>query len=355
MKRILTPSPQHDGPKDLSASVPQVFDIPVVLIAFNRPDLTRLTLDRIREVAPSRFFMIVDGPRPGEPEDAARCAAVREVLADPGWPCVTDRRFSAANLGCEANIELGLDWVFQQVDRAIILEDDCVPDLSFFPFCRELLDRYENNDRVMQIAGNALFLTPKSFRGTSYAFSAFGSVWGWATWGRAWDLHRTQFPRGRELAGTQPPNIPVDRLRPNESTLISAAGRRYFRDVATSTIRNEFSWDSYWWLSMVHEGGLAVTPAVNMVQNRGFRADATYTQSSRPSPAADAMAFPLRHPSMVEVNDDVERELERVLVRAAGRMARRAKRLVPIGPIRRPLRAVADMGSWLAARLRMSS
>ena len=111
---------------------------PVVLIAFNRPRLTRRTLEAIREAKPEELYLVADGPRSDRREDADLCAAVRAELEGVDWQCEVNRKFSELNLGCEANVELGLDWVFSHVERAIILEDDCIPDPSFFPFCEEL-------------------------------------------------------------------------------------------------------------------------------------------------------------------------------------------------------------------------
>src|SRR3954454_12706700 len=115
---------------------------PVVLIAFNRPELTRQTLATIRAARPAELYLVVDGPRTDRPDDDGLCAAVRAELQAVDWPCRVHERFSEVNLGCEANVELGLDWVFAQATEAIILEDDCIPDPTFFPFAQELLDRY---------------------------------------------------------------------------------------------------------------------------------------------------------------------------------------------------------------------
>lgn len=240
-----------------------MLDVPVVLIAFNRPDKTRRTLEAIRVAAPTRLFLLADAPRAGRTDDEENCAAVRKELAAVDWDCQVEHRYAESNLGCEANIETGLDWVFSQVDRAIILEDDCKPDPSFFEYCGELLERYADDERVWQIAGNNYTVPLRFFGGDSYAFAGFASVWGWATWGRAWKAHRAVFTRDHSTAGafnTMPPERTEPAVFPS-GALQTGAGRRYFTDVAAATDGTVFSWDSHWWVTMLAQGGLAITPS----------------------------------------------------------------------------------------------
>ena len=302
---------------------------PVVLIAFNRPHLTRRTIEAIRDAKPADLFLVADGPRPHRPEDVSLCAAVRAELDRVDWPCEVRRRFSEVNLGCEANVELGLDWVFSRVDRAIILEDDCIPDPSFFPFCEELLERYADDDRVWHIAGNSHWVPPKLFEGASYQFSSWASVWGWATWRRAWQSHRRVFPRdhGSAPGSTSAPFRTVP-ARPRADGLVTPSGRRHFAAVARSTGVDEYGWDSHWWVTLLTEGRLSVTPAVNFVTNDGYGEGATHTRSSRPPTPSTSTSFPLTHPSAVALSEPVERELELVLLRANGRLARAARRVI---------------------------
>ena len=327
-----------------------MLDVPVILVAFNRPDLTSLVLDRIREAAPTKLFLIADGPRSDHADDGARCAAVRRLLESPGWPCSVQRRYSSGNHGCEATIELGLDWVFEQADRAIVFEDDCVPDLTFFRFCEELLTRYQDDPRVMHIGGCNLLATTDPFGDGSYAFTRFAPVWGWATWRRAWKSHRARFSRGigrpwSALEGEA--STPVD----PRSFLLGTAARRYYSAVATLPA-DHFSWDSHWWLSLVTSDGLAVAPARNLVENTGFRKDATHTISSRSMLPASPMHFPLVHPRDTSVNKELEEAIELVLARYQGRLSGLARRVIPPGRVRGLASSSADLGMnlLLAAR-----
>ena len=298
---------------------------PVVLIAFNRPHLTRQTLEAIRDAKPAELYLIADGPRADRPEDAELCAAVRAELEAVDWPCEIHQKFSDVNLGCEANVELGLDWVFSQTERAIILEDDCIPDPSFFPFCEELLERYADDERVGHIAGNSHWVPAKLFGDASYGFSSWASVWGWATWRRAWQAHREVFPRDHVSTAAPVRTVPAS---PQPSSLVTPSGRSHFADVARSTGEEEYGWDSHWWMTILTEGKLSATPAANLVSNNGYGEGATHTRSSRPPTPSEPIAFPLRHPSVVALSEPVERELELVLLRANGRLARAARQVI---------------------------
>ncbi|GAB4012764.1 hypothetical protein [Nocardioides ultimimeridianus] len=328
---------------------------PVVLIVFNRPDLTRRLLEAVRAARPRHLLVVADGPRPDRPEDAPRCAEVRALVDDfaaRSGETRVESRFSERNLGVEGNVETGLDWVFERVERAIVLEDDCLPDLTFFRFCEELLDRYADDRRVWQVAGNGLGVPQALFGDDSYAFTAWASVWGWATWAARWQRHRALFPRDHAASGHDRGDRPV-RTRPvdlDRAQLVTRGARRHFAEAAASTDVVTHGWDKHWWLTVMAEGGLCVTPAHSLVENVGFGEHATHTTGGgadygRARPAA----FPLRHPARVELAVEVERELELVLGRVGGRAARLARRVVRSPRMRTVLRSAADSGPAVAA------
>lgn len=326
-----------------------VTDTPVVLIAFNRPDLTRRVLGAIRASGPTRLLLVSDGPREDRPDDKSRVEAVREVLSAIDWPCQVDRRFSEKNLGCEQNIETGLDWAFGLVDRAIVLEDDCLPDATFFPYAAELLERYRENRRVWHIGGNQHGVPDALFEGRSYAFSTWASVWGWATWADRWIEHRELFPR---LDGGSP--VRTRPAMPKPGTLITRSARRHFAEAAASDDVVTHGWDKHWWLTIMSEGGLSATPARNMVANVGFGAGATHGLSLRDAEHAVPMRFPLQHPQHVELDVEVARELELVLSRVGGWTARLARRVVRSPGLRRILRLAAESRPATGAARRVS-
>lgn len=330
---------------------------PVALIAFNRPALTRRTLAAVRLAKPQQLFVILDGPRTDRVGEADACAAVRREFEAVDWLCEVRVRASPFNLGCEGNVETGLDWVFSQVSEAVVLEDDCVPDPSFFRFADELLERYRDDDRVWHIAGNSHSVPRALFGDHSYAFASWASVWGWATWADRWQAHRELFPRDHVRAEWDAGDKPV-RSRPvslQAAALVTPGGRRHFAEAAESLDVVTHGWDKHWWLSIMSEGGVCVTPAVNVVENVGFGPDATHTAAAarRDEPRV-AMRFPLRHPHDVRVDVEVERELELVLGRVGGRGARLGRRLIRSPRLRRMLRELAHSPAAVRASRRLS-
>src|SRR5262249_5875156 len=161
---------------------------PVALFLFSRPDTTRLVFDAIRQARPARLYLVADGPREDRPEEAERCRVARALCARVDWPCEVHTQFSETNLGQRRRLESGLRWLFANVDEAIVLEDDCLPDPTFFPYCQDLLERYRDEPGVLAIAGsNSQY---GLHAGTSsYFFSRYPLIWGWATWRRAWRLY----------------------------------------------------------------------------------------------------------------------------------------------------------------------
>ena len=125
---------------------------PVALIIFNRPDHTREVFKRIAEIKPKQLFIVADGPR--DEEDERKCLAARKVVERITWDCEVAKNYSEKNMGCKQRVATGINWVFENVEQAIILEDDCVPHPDFFRFCDELLIKYENDKRIMQINGS---------------------------------------------------------------------------------------------------------------------------------------------------------------------------------------------------------
>ena len=129
-------------------------DTPIVFIVFNRPRHTRKSFEAIRFQRPKQLFIVADGPRKAHPTDDENCLQVREIVAKIDWPCDVHRNYVEQNLGCKQRVNSGLDWVFTLVERAIILEDDCLPNPDFFSFCETLLERYQDNEQIMTITGN---------------------------------------------------------------------------------------------------------------------------------------------------------------------------------------------------------
>jgi hypothetical protein len=264
---------------------------PVALFLFKRPDRTRRVFDLIRDARPTRLFLIADGPR--APEDQLGCEQARSVVEAVDWPCEVTRYFAADNLGLKRRIPSGIDTVFGQVERAILLEDDCLPHPTFFRFCDELLGRYAENARVMHVAGSQLLRRPPA--DASYHFSRYVHIWGWATWRRAWRHFDVEL---RDWHGLDRDSREA-RLG---SMFAEEPERRYWRHVWDNSREIE-NWDAQWSYALLARGGLAATPNRNLISNVGFGNEATNAAEDPFGIAARplvGMSFPLTHPASVE-------------------------------------------------------
>ena len=178
-----------------------MFSVPVVVVIFNRPELTRRLVEALEAAKPATIYLISDGPRVGVAGEQEKVTASREIFESLPWDCKVYTRFAPTNMGCMERITSGLDWVFGEVDRAVILEDDCIPSQSFFLFCEELLERYEKDERVLSISGARL--APENNSSVDYCFSRYAFCWGWATWDRGWEKFDKNMSSYREIRKTK--------------------------------------------------------------------------------------------------------------------------------------------------------
>ena len=265
---------------------------PVALIVFNRPDITSRVAEAVAKARPPRVYVVADGPRPDRPGEAEKCAATRAAVERIKWPCEVVKRYSDVNLGCGRGPTSGIDWVFEQTDSAIILEDDCLPHPTFFRYCDELLEVYRDNEQIMQIAGSNFQCGHK--RGdASYFLSRFKICWGWATWRRAWrhmDLAVKRWPALRDTSWL------LDLVGDTRAAQYWAAK---FEAAYHASGLIDY-WDYQWLFATWVQNGLCVMPNVNLVSNIGFGEDGTHTTSTGSKWAnlpLTEMSFPLQHPS----------------------------------------------------------
>lgn len=270
---------------------------PIVFIIFNRPDLTEIVFNEIKKAKPSKLFIIADGPRNSRDDDRVKCLEARKAVEDVDWDCDVQRNYSDVNLGLRLRITSGLDWVFSQTDRAIIIEDDCLPASSFFTYCTELLERYENDSRIGSINGSN-FTHGRVHVEDSYFFSRYPQIWGWATWRRVWKNYDAAISNWGSLRDS-------DWLKtvayPEEFLHWRKAFNRIYDE-------NLDAWGYQFVFSLWLQRQLSIQPKDNLISNLGFRSDATHTfgESKVAAMARKELSFPLSHPSSLIVNFPVD-------------------------------------------------
>lgn len=265
--------------------------VPVLLLVFNRLEHTRRVLKRLREVRPLRLYVHADGPRAhvhGEDEKVASVRALVQEAVD--WPCAVQTFYREQNAGLRDGVYGALNWFFEQEEWGIVLEDDCWPDASFFPFCAELLERYRDDERIMHIGGSNLIDSRTKNLGVSYVFSRFSFVWGWASWRRAWQK------MSPELDGLDD----FTRAGTIRALVADPLAQGYMLEKFRVTQRRQNrSWGYAWFYSILKNNGLCIVPSVNLVQNVGVgEAGATNTTGKNEAArlAAGRLEFPLQHP-----------------------------------------------------------
>jgi hypothetical protein len=258
---------------------------PVAFLIFNRPDTTATVFAAIAKARPATLLVVADGPRVTRRGEEALCAAARAVISQVDWPCQVLTNFSDRNLGCRRRVSSGIDWVFSLVEEAIFLEDDCLPDPSFFPFCEQMLDRFRSDSRVMHIGGTN-FQGAARVSGESYYFSRHVHVWGWASWRRAW--HHYDVDMGAWTWARATGRV--------SDILSTPMERRVLTPLFDRVARGEIdTWDTQWTVACRAQNALSVVPSQNLVSNIGFRGDATHTSDSG-HPVATMRTVPLAQP-----------------------------------------------------------
>ncbi len=299
----------------------------VMMIVFNRPDMTQRVFERVREARPKRLYIAADGPRKDRPDDLGSTQAVREIANQVDWDCQVKTLFREENFGCKTAIKTGLDWFFDQEEEGIILEDDCIPEPTFFLFAAEMLDRYRNDDRIATIAGTNYLLGSQQFE-HSYYFSKYLFVWGWASWRRIWkayDFEIKTWPKFRDEGR-------LHRVFPNQRSL------KYWTWIFDRTHDETLNaYDYQFFYSQMINNRMSIIPAQNLVCNVGWGSGSTNTSLRNPEMemATSPMQFPLKHPDFLVPDERADQFTEELIF--AKPLARKVK-----NRLRRLLAKVGD-------------
>lgn len=270
----------------------------ILYLVFNRLESVKKSFEPIKIIAPKRLYVSADGPRDTHDEDKEKCAKVRQYIKEHvNWNCEVHYLYRDLNLGCGKAVSEAIDWFFDKEDEGIIIEDDCVPDLSFFKFCEELLNRYRNHKNIFQIAGSNWQKGIK--RGAAdYYFSYISSVWGWATWRDRWDLYRYTIDLYSEDYMKMTSNLKQIALNQREVYY----HLNCFEKTASGLLD---TWDYQWRYLMFLNRGKNIVPNCNLISNVGFGEEGTHTLNSehwRSKLKAKELNFPLKHPKSLSVN-----------------------------------------------------
>ncbi|MFB2768850.1 glycosyltransferase family 2 protein [Pelatocladus sp. BLCC-F211] len=270
---------------------------PVAFIIFKRPHTTERVFEAIRQAKPAKLFVIADGPRKNRADEPEKCEATRAIINRVDWECEVFKNYSDTNLGCAERLPSGLDWVFNQVEEAIILEDDCLPHPTFFQFCEALLERYRYDQRIGTIIGQNVQLGRRR-TDYSYYFSIYNRCWGWATWRRAWqnfDFDMKLWPEIKESQFL-------------DDILIDSKSVKFWQQIFQDTYDRRINtvWDYQWTFNCWLENQLSIVPNQNLISNIGFGENATHTKHTKGSfvntyanMPTETISFPLKHPPYI--------------------------------------------------------
>jgi len=248
----------------------QEITVPILFIVYNRPDISKHSLNALAVVRPRTLLVAADGPK--SPEDARLCGLTRKLIDEVKWPCDIRKNSTDKNLGCGIRVYSAIEWAMEQFEELIILEDDCIASPSFFGYCQGMLEYYRYDERVMHVSGNNFQKKTDSTK-YSYYFSKYTHAWGWATWRRAWkyfDWTMARWPECRDAGILR--NWCDDPCEQRYWLKVFEEMHGGRRDV----------WDYQWNFACWAQNGLAVLPSVNLVSNIGYGEDATHTKHISP-------------------------------------------------------------------------
>lgn len=275
---------------------------PILFLIFNRPDCTQKVFEKIKEQKPVKLFVAADGPRPSRSDEKEVCEQTRKIVTENiDWECDVKYLFREKNLGCGKAVKQAIDWFFENVPEGIILEDDCLPSKSFFPFCEQMLGKFREDKRIMMVSGLNVFGEWRSSE-EDYFFTQ-GGIWGWATWQRAWELH-TNFGELLNKGGSE-------RAISNSLVSSKSVGLRMeqFKSASGGIVD---TWDYQWLFTRLVNSGLSVNPSKNLIANIGFSQEATHTVTDsffKETETSFELVFPLKENPFIVLDKEYEKKV----------------------------------------------
>jgi hypothetical protein len=275
---------------------------PILIVYFNRPAVLRQNLKALSSIAPKQLFFACDAPRPGVETDKLRVEECQKLVRETViWDCTVESLFADRNYGCDEWVPLAITWFFSKVQAGIILEDDCIIDVGFARFAFELLEKYKNEPRMMNIS--AANFQNRTWGDGDYYFSLYPANWAWASWARAWAAYDAKLERVKEF---------IESSEGLTRCVRDTAQRKYWKRFYRLLSCGKYTfWDAKWLLSMWCNQGISITPNGNLVRNIGFGNDATHTNGKSDVHNMAIVILPeiLTHPVTEDVNSDADQFL----------------------------------------------
>ena len=233
------------------------FSTPILFLLYNRPETTRWVFSEIKKLQPKKLYLAFDGPKCQKDKELIN--RVKLIFDEIDWPCQLKTLFRKKNLGCRQAVSGAIDWFFEHEEKGIILEDDCLPNQSFFFFIQEMLNRYKNDERIMMVSGTNYLIEYQKLD-SDYFFSKHFTVWGWGTWKRAWDKYDVNIKKWPTIKKKKL----LKKLIPDFYT------RGYLKNAFDLVYNRQINtWDIQWVFACIFNNGLNIIPRVNLVSNIG--------------------------------------------------------------------------------------
>lgn len=271
-----------------------MFNTPILFIIFNRPEITQKVFQEIKKQQPKFLFIAADGPRNNVDTDLKKCKETRGIVLEAiDWDCEVKTLFRSENLGCGVAVSEAITWFFENIEQGIILEDDCLPNPSFFGFCEELLHKYKNEEQIYGISGDN-FQNGIQRGNASYFFSNYVFVWGWATWRRAWENYDFDMEDLEQFK--------------KDNSIYKIDKRKIFQDYWLNIFENVAkkkidTWDYQWMFTIWKSKGKVIVPNINLISNIGFGKEATHTTGNSPFANLEVGKIGvIKHPKKIIIN-----------------------------------------------------
>jgi hypothetical protein len=277
-----------------------LFNTPILFIIYKNPKVTKLVFEKIREIKPSVLYISSDGPKENSfAEEVREINETRKIIENIDWDCKVYKKYEKINLGCKLGVSSAISWLFETEENGIILEYDCIPDLSFFRFCEILLEKYKDNEKIFSISGNNFDfgnINELNNDKNSYHFSHILKLWGWATWKRAWKFFDIEL---KDFNHFKKQNTIKD-------LILNKDHQNYWLDKINEVHVgiNNSTWGFIWLYTLLNNKAYCITPNINLVSNIGFGDEATHAKDSTSifSNMKTGSIQTINHPTIIEPN-----------------------------------------------------